>query len=221
MPFFLPTQKKENKQTGNVLFLILIAVALFAALSYAVTSTTNYAGIGKVDEETARVQVAEIFSFYTNVRMGILRIVASGIDPTNINFEKFDTTEYGVFSPNGGGITYYNPPNDLNVSEWGFASTLHATAGIYVTDIASNADITGRDIIGGLTGISLELCEAINKELGLPSPPATNSATASPFAASYSIGNNVIDAYPGKSQGCFISDGGSGTYVYYITLFEN
>lgn len=209
-----------KSQSGNVLFLILIAVALFAALSYAVTSSTRSGG-GSAEKETLQLTASEIFSFYTGVRTSITRMILAGTSPEQINFIRNDTTPEGLFSPNGGASIYASVPQGIGSSAWGFAGLQSATAGLYVENIGTNTDISGREIIGGLSNIPLALCEIINRRLGLGTPPATNSPTGNPFTASYSVGNNVIDAYPGQAQGCFDADGGSGVYVYYITLLEN
>jgi hypothetical protein len=148
-------------------------------------------------------------------------MVLSGTSVDQINFIRTDTTANGVFSPNGGGSIYATVPEGIGPTAWGFAGLQSPTWGLYVADIGTNTDLSGREMIGGLANIPLALCEAINERLGLGSPPATNSPTANPFTASYSVGSNVIDAYPGQPQGCFDADNGSGVYVYYITLLEN
>ena len=50
---------QKCREEGNVLFLILIAVVLFAALSYAVTSSTRSGG-GSVSKDKAKSYAAAI-----------------------------------------------------------------------------------------------------------------------------------------------------------------
>jgi hypothetical protein len=108
------TMKNQN---GNVLFLILIAVALFAALSYAVTQTSR--GDGNADQETREISVAELNQKISLVRstiqrmMIIKRLSIDEIDmcmstvcilPAIPTLGPCTTGENCVFAPEGGGL---------------------------------------------------------------------------------------------------------------------
>lgn len=63
-------------QKGNALFLILIAVALFAALSYAVTQTGR--GSGTSSREQTALYAAQITQIGADVAMGVQRMTLTG-----------------------------------------------------------------------------------------------------------------------------------------------
>ncbi|PJF37579.1 MAG: hypothetical protein CUN55_21350, partial [Phototrophicales bacterium] len=60
-------------QKGNVLFLILIAVALFAALSYTVT-WSGRANEGRLNKDRAELLAAEIIQYATQMEQAITRV---------------------------------------------------------------------------------------------------------------------------------------------------
>lgn len=70
----LKTTKKY--QNGNALFLILIAVALFAALSYALTSSGR--GGGSIDKEKAEILAAQLMSQISDYQSRIQRLELGG-----------------------------------------------------------------------------------------------------------------------------------------------
>ncbi|MGB1077316.1 MAG: hypothetical protein ACPG05_03340, partial [Bdellovibrionales bacterium] len=118
------------KQNGNVLFLILIAVALFAALSYAVTQSTR--GGGNADEETTLIRSAELTQYVSAVKTAVLRLTINGCSETDISFEHANwghtdydhtppaSTDCQVFHPDGGGISWQEPPAELSTVDWHF-----------------------------------------------------------------------------------------------------
>lgn len=63
-------------QHGNALFLILIAVALFAALSYAITNSGR--GSGSIDKEQAEIISAQIMSAVATYQQSINRLKVVG-----------------------------------------------------------------------------------------------------------------------------------------------
>lgn len=74
-------------QSGNVLFLILIAVALFAALSYAVTSSSRSGNSTSISKDKARANAAQILQFTTNVKNTLMRLkLSQGCKDTTFDF---------------------------------------------------------------------------------------------------------------------------------------
>ncbi len=96
---------------GNVLFLILIVVILFAALSYAVTQGSRQ-GSGNIESEKESLVVSEINNYLVNLNTGLLRVKMNGcggsigekqdFTPTNLIPVTAQKKCY-VFHPDGGG----------------------------------------------------------------------------------------------------------------------
>ena len=92
--------KKTDR--GNVLFIILIAVVLFAALSYAVTTTMRDTGNNtKVEEELIDAAVVEQCIAYVEYGIDKLELL-KGCDMSEINFELPDGSNENVNAPTDG-----------------------------------------------------------------------------------------------------------------------
>jgi hypothetical protein len=95
---------EPSTQKGNALFLILIAVALFAALSYAVTQSGR--GSGNIDRETKVLETSQMYQYLSQIRAEVQRMVLiKGCSDTDITFYNAPAKpECGIFSPEGGNM---------------------------------------------------------------------------------------------------------------------
>lgn len=166
----LTNQTKRRSERGNVLFLILIAVALFAALSYVVTQSTRSGG-GSTEREKNILSSAQMTQYPTALRTAIIRMVLGGVGVENIffntpeNFALVSTTRWLVFHPQGGGATFQEAPSDLSVTgnsalNWTFNAEVRIP-GIGIDDAG------GSDLIAFLPGVSDGVCRQVNEELGI------------------------------------------------------
>lgn len=252
--------KHENKQhiesnesmkneSGNVLFLILIAVALFAALSYAVTSSSRGGG-DDASSETNLINSSTITQYPAGVRTTILRMqISDGITPSELEFNPpsafNDCQTVGgvvgvncVFHPDGGGAIFSQGPADVMVSgtqtSWAFNSENQIQDIGRSSGANATASATTADIIAFLVGIREGVCARINTELGISGIPVeTTTITVTngmvnadgstpPGIAASGTGPTIgsdITALDGQPYGCF-QNGTSGPYVYYHALIE-
>ncbi|PZP55012.1 MAG: hypothetical protein DI586_08220, partial [Micavibrio aeruginosavorus] len=93
------TGNTSRPAAGNVLFLILIAVALFAALSYAVTSSSR--GSGDTKMENAEIEAARIIQYSTSIDVGLQRMRAA----TGKQDWEFDFADNGQTMTTNGNAT--------------------------------------------------------------------------------------------------------------------
>lgn len=172
--------KKTTNQKGNVLFLILIAVALFAALSYAVTQSSRSGG--DASRETNILNAAQLTQYPTSIRTAVLRLVIDGYQDTNILYANpasivtgSASEPYQVFATIGGGAIYQNAPTDMMQS-----GGVNPTGRWYInmnfeipelgrTNIAG---LQGNELIAFLPGITESVCTRINLEANIINSPA-------------------------------------------------
>jgi hypothetical protein len=230
----MKNNKNRQSEKGNVLFLILIAVALFAALSYAVTQSTRSGG-GSGDNETALINSAQITQYPASVRTAVVRMIIGGTDMTNLEFnapsDYADLTSpaVGVFHPQGGGATYVTAPATL--MDNGNPGVWHFNAEFEVEDVGTSvaSDAAGNEVMAFLPNITQTLCTRINEQLGISGDINTAADVSTEFETDmidgYSIpsseetlGDANSAGLQGQPFGCFQNNGGE--YVYYHVLIE-
>ncbi len=183
---------KKASESGNVIFFILIGVALFAALTMAITET-NKGGGDSIDDEQARVRATEIMEYGSDMATAISRLRLNGCSQTQISFENHTAGGYEnafapsdeschVFSLNGGGMRY-QPYDNMII-----------TGNYVITHIKSD----DTDLILDLQ-TTKNTCEAINELLGIP--------------------NNGIDGPPTDTLDAGVKF--DGDYVLASTAFAN
>ena len=185
-----------KSEKGNALFLILLAVVLFAALSYAVTSSMR--GGGKdMSDEAAEIAASRLLDYSAHLRMTIQRMTVSQyLNPEDIDFykanvmKKFDestyvidnsnctTTSCEIFSPNGGGFSYQNFEDIANPSPAGWQPTYTKPGHWYpIISNVVNIGSSKNDIMFLIIGLDVNVCKALNRKVGLPQNPAYSIAS--------------------------------------------
>jgi len=221
------------KQRGNALFLILIAVALFAALSYAVTNSGR--GGGGIDREQASIDASILLQQGATLASAVQKMrILNGTQPEQLEFMNdvyvgfyngqhdnptCNDNSCKVFHPDGGGISFPIVPKNI----------IDDCAATCAESYSSNQDpywrFFGSNVIRGLGSdlkfevfagvrVSKQHCIAINQQLDIPNPsgepPVAGSST---HMQSFNGPANLSDDHPSsntfpavfdnKYTGCF------------------
>lgn len=239
----------KESEKGNALFLILIAVALFAALSYAVTQSGRSSGT--IDRETALIAASQITQYPATLETAITRMIITGVQASEVHFDhdvynsdaNSDVEDEGnVFKSEGGGVTRSTPPSNIGKAQgdwpeqgnlvdntWGYKDVTDSANGYYIEDVGTNDDVSGRDAFAYLHDIAYGVCEQINKGLDLDTDPVPFQDTAVDYSLGSGVGSagpastggsaNTISAIPESPFGCF-RNGNNGPYDYYHALIK-
>lgn len=165
-----------SAQRGNILFLILLAVVLFAALAYAVTSSMRGGGKDAGNEKT-EAKVSQMLNYFAELNAGIQRMMlVNDVKDYQINFYYQSSSTYvmggndnpnctesrcRVFDPAGGGVVG-RLAMDFQRSDITGSGPYPRVFYISVPGVGSSAP----DIVLKLHGITTPICRAINKKFG-------------------------------------------------------
>lgn len=199
-----------NRQSGNVLFLILIAVVLFAALSYAVSGSSR-TNSGNISDEKADLVVSQLRNYSASLKTGFdrLRIGSCSLEEIsfeNSTFKNFNGTlasvtnsaappdgHCNIFDSRGGNVIpqiisdgiFKNAPSSCSSSTSALPG--HSLIRLYPFKDQGTA---ANDVYLQIGGINNKICERINDTaLGQKLIPTVSAATS----PSYS-GNNIDTA---------------------------
>lgn len=218
-----------SNSRGNVLFMILIAVGLFAALSYAVSSSFR-GGTDTITQETARISAGEILRSMQSVKQGYDYLWnQQGCSIDDISFISTDgaigavtftdsgddgPVECEIFNPLGAGITY-----PRNLDEYQDAAAAGAALGRFMFWFAGNepAGTYGVDSLGTasndhmilLQGVNRLICQEVNKTLNYA------DYTTDLVDAGEVIGDAAGNVFQAQNAGCRARAAGGPYDVFY------
>ena len=236
MSYESENSKAQCAQSGNVLFLILIAVVLFAALSYAVTQSSQI-GAGGTDDESGKINAGQISQFPNFVRAQVLRMMVNRIEVADLEFNppsefgSLSSLEVGVFHPQFG-TSYVTAPPELMASETQGQWYFNMNFELNNIGTSSGGIASGNDLVAFLPGIKANLCQRVNELFGLFTIPTVNDTSYYDEAIenmnnTYTIpvGETIIGAanlteLNGEPFGCY-HETVNDEYVYYFSIFEN
>lgn len=237
-----------SSQRGNVLFIILLAIALFAALSYAALQGSRSGTAGMTDEQ-ARMAAQEIISYGNTMQTRAQQLRLQGCLDTQLDFAN------PVWARVDGLLLTHEPGHNPNAPASGcsiFENTLAKVfndAHVYWPDINSCGGCTalgtsriirlilpgvgtaaGEDLVYRLAYVREEVCIAINKSLGITNPSdkpphVTNTSTTMAYDGDYTGAQVAVDssgAVTGKTAFCASGvatpTASSGDYSYLQVL---
>lgn len=231
-----------NSQNGNALFLILIAVALFAALSYAITNSGR--GSANVNRERADIIASNLLQSIALMQNQFQRLnIIGGYDQVLFNdlganasgtcySGKTPTTPcntIGLFSPESG-LALPDRPDETKSAAFG--SNIWSWQSRAVVIDTSEVGTTTPDTIIFLYHLTKEICEAINRKfIGSSDIGAfSNTPSAAGYAHQYltesgtfTTLNFITTANAGltiEHEGCTEASIEPGTYSAFFIIEE-
>lgn len=230
---------------GNILFLILLAIILFAALTYAVSGSLRVKDDG-MSKEAADSAAADIINWFAQVDTAIMRMRLVNdykveeidfYDPRNKNQDgssiSFNNEDYcttpacQVFSPNGGNATsrfFEQYAVDVSTSPSSRMPGHHDYQVVKVANLGTSLN----DVVMRVDFIKLAVCKAVNRKLGLPECPNVNttggrvgySGSASQIDNALASGSNYNSGgdIAGQHTWCGCSAGTNYGYVNHVVI---
>ncbi len=219
---------RAYSQTGSAFIIILIAIAMFAALSYAVSQGGSISQ-STLTKEQAKLAAREITSYADTVAKAVHKLRLAGCTETQISFE--------IPNPPGGWAANGGAPADksctvFNINGGKVQYTPIETQWLYNTTTTvwwpngetavTNIGTASPELILWARNLKRDVCDEINNLQSLTGAMTETVGThTTNFAGTYAlvangIGDDVGTAYLGKSTGCILDATGGKYYAVLI-----
>ncbi|MCM2343456.1 MAG: hypothetical protein NDJ24_02735 [Alphaproteobacteria bacterium] len=157
-------ETRSRHQSGNVFFIILIGIVMFAALMYTFSRSTRQ-GTESLGNREAELAASEILSYAQKIERGVQRVLARQVSEVEISFANDFDADYVnpncsvnrclVFHPEGGAVTWQTPPVGVNSGEhYEFLAN-------QVDNALEPADAAAIDLVI-LLSVNIQVCAALN-----------------------------------------------------------
>jgi hypothetical protein len=152
---------RPHSESGNVIFFILLAVALIALVTAAVRGGGESSG--NVDREALAISESQVRQYASELERGVTFVLHNGASESDIRFAYADApSDYGditvnpqfqIFSAKGGGAEYRLPPGGVNDgSGWEF----------YGNTALPNAGSARAELTAVLPHVTDDFCRKVN-----------------------------------------------------------
>lgn len=237
---------KARPLRGNALFIILLCIVLFAALTYAVSG--NFRANSSLSQTKVEALASDIVLSAASVEKAVNKMLVQGISESRISFTRNGSDGYQlspvqndaerVFSSQGGGAQWLDPSGDeldqtksalTGFGSWAYTGYMHADG--HGTDGAGEST---KELLAVLPYVRKDICIAINKRMGIDNPSGNPPKESSnmridKYQGAYSSGTVSLSVNSARTfgfkAGCIegntLGSGSvdvSGSYFFYYVL---
>lgn len=224
-------QDRRN-ECGNVFFYIFVGVALFGALSFAI-SQGNRGSVQTLERDRDKLLASDIIEYGETVARAVAQIRLRGATASQVSFAHDDlpvtygtpgtNPDFEVFDPTGGGVVLKTIDASSGV---GVPSMLFTGSNEFIGAGTTAGTAASADLIMLVRDLRADVCKWINVLVDIQSDgdaiPVDAQADFTLFDGTYAGAQTLGDDDAGDrlrnhSSGCF-RDTAANQYVFYRVL---
>lgn len=213
----------RSAQKGNVLIYVLVAIVLFAAISFVITRQMGQeSGASKMTQNRADLHAGELLEHVSAVRNVLEQMQGLG----NVAVADFDFTKQGeagydnapfrgkVYHPAGGGLGTFLGSDDIYAS-----GSLERGWQAQQNNNVSWSYTPAPDVLFSFVDVAMPVCAAINKRLYKSADiPVYNAAAASVFMKDGTQDFSSAQCADCAARASLCVQDSTGAYVFYNVI---
>lgn len=229
---FIVQDAGRKGERGNVIFYILIAIVLFAALSFAM-SNGGRSSTSTLQEDRNKLLATDIAEYGETIARAAAQIRLRGATPAQVSFAHDDLdpaygtpggndAEFEIFNTAGGGVIVRAIESGAGVND--VTPTLFFSGANEIADIGTTtANAQSSDLVLFVSGLRAGVCNEINILLNNythgTAMPSETTIDNTLFNGTFGYNGTIADGsiLAGKNAGCFLNTT-TVEYIYYRVL---